>query len=188
MRVWEWFNFVKSKDCEVAWGAGVGVEEIANVQGLNSSLCETNVGETQLLNLMDELLLSHSDIFWIDETGACYQESLWFVCWAFCWCLSDHLDDWGVIFVGPVFLWLILVDDTFDFLATESVGYSMASSFWVETALVSWLVAELLSNETDTPATPFMHWAWRSLQKELISESSGLIWYLVSLINPALMP
>ena len=76
MRVWEWFNFVKSKDCEVAWGAGIGVEEIANVQGLNCALCEIDVGETQLLKLMDELVLSHSDIFQIDETGARCQESL----------------------------------------------------------------------------------------------------------------
>ena len=67
---------MKSKDCEVAWGAGVGVEEIANVQGLNRALCKTDVGKIQLLKLMDELVLSHSDIFRIDETGARYQESL----------------------------------------------------------------------------------------------------------------
>ncbi len=70
---------MKSKDCEVAWGAGVGVEKIANLQGLNHALCKTNVRETQLLKLMDELVLRHSDIFRIDETGARYQESLLFV-------------------------------------------------------------------------------------------------------------
>ncbi len=70
---------MKNKDCEVDWGAGVGVEEIANVQGLNRALCKTNVGETQLLKLMDELILSHFDIFQIDETGARCQESLRFV-------------------------------------------------------------------------------------------------------------
>ncbi len=70
---------MKSKDCEVAWGAGVGVEEIANVQGLNRALCKTDVGETQLLKLMDELVLSHSDIFQIDETDAHCRESLQFV-------------------------------------------------------------------------------------------------------------
>ncbi len=69
---------MKSKDCEVAWGAGVGVEEITNVQGLNCALCKTNVGEPQLLKLMDELLLSHSNIFQIDETGAHCRESLQF--------------------------------------------------------------------------------------------------------------
>jgi hypothetical protein len=38
--------------------------------------------------------------------------------------LSDHLEDQGVIFFGPVFLRLILVDDMFNFLATQSVGFN----------------------------------------------------------------
>jgi hypothetical protein len=37
--------------------------------------------------------------------------------------LLNHLDDRGVNFFGPVFLRLFLVGGTFDFLATESVGF-----------------------------------------------------------------
>ena len=61
---------MESKDCEIAGGAGVGKEEVADEQGLDRALGEADVGETQLPKLMDKLVLGHSDVFGVDETGS----------------------------------------------------------------------------------------------------------------------
>ena len=66
----KWLSLVKRKYCEVAWHAGVGIKEISNVQGLCCALCKTYIGEIQILNFMDQLVLSHAEIIGIQETGA----------------------------------------------------------------------------------------------------------------------
>jgi hypothetical protein len=53
MGVQEWLFLMESKNCEVSWSAGVGIEEIATKQGLSHALCKTNIRKTQFLKSMD---------------------------------------------------------------------------------------------------------------------------------------
>ncbi len=101
-------------------------------------------------------------------------------------------DAYPIMLIIEMWIFLVLYFLVSSLLIVLSISWwrslldSIASSFWAEMALVSWLITELLSNATDVSATPLMHCTERSLQKNVTSVSLGFICYLVSLIDPML--
>ena len=119
----EWLLLMKCEYCEVAWHAEIGIKEIADEQGLSCALCKTDIGKTQFLKLMDQLVLSHANIFGVQETGAHCWDCYWFVCWAFCLCTSNHVDNWSVDLLGSVLLGFFFVDSSLNLLAAQPVWF-----------------------------------------------------------------
>ena len=133
-------------------------------QGLCCALCKTNIGGNPIPWIDGSARIEQCRYYRSSENGSMLLRLL---------STDSSVELFAaappIMLIIEVWIFLVLSFLVSSLLIVLSISWrwslfdSVASTFWAEIALVSWLITELLSNATDVPATPLMHCTVRSL-------------------------